>query len=138
MSSGKQCDACGLANAIEASFCTRCGSSVFTIPAGVPQRAQPLPSDPPVYPSATEGIRDDWYASRPPDTPAPVYPAPAIVHFQCPYCRSTAPPRIQRRISNAGVVTMILLAVFCFPLFWIGFFVKEDYRVCSSCGVALG
>jgi hypothetical protein len=135
MSTGKQCDACGQANAIEAAYCVRCGSSVFTVTGPSPQRAQP---DPPTYPSVTEGVRDDWYASRPPDPPAVQYPAPAASHFQCPFCRSTAQPRVQRRISNAGVVTMILLAVFCFPLFWIGFLIKEDYRVCSSCGIALG
>ena len=138
MSSVKQCDACGLVNVIDAAYCARCGSSVFTVTESATQRMPQLPTEPPIYPSVTEGTRDDWYASRPPDPPAVQYHSAPAGHFQCPFCRSSAHPRVEKRISNAGVITMILLAVMCFPLFWIGFFIKEEYRVCSSCGLAVG
>jgi LITAF-like zinc ribbon domain len=58
--------------------------------------------------------------------------------FRCPFCRSSYPPEVKRRISTAGWVTFVVLLVLCFPLCLIGLFIKEDYRVCSSCGIKLG
>lgn len=135
MSSAKQCDACGLINVIDAHYCARCGSSVFTVGGAGPA------SGGPAYPSATEGARADWYAARPPDPPVIAGPAPVMppyAHFQCPYCRSTAPPRVEKRLGNTGIIVMIAMAVFCLPLFWIGFFIKDDVRICGSCGMTLG
>jgi LITAF-like zinc ribbon domain len=58
--------------------------------------------------------------------------------FHCPYCHTTVLPRIERKVSTAGwvVFTFLLLCtiIFC----WIGLFIKEDYRVCSQCGMKLG
>jgi hypothetical protein len=45
---------------------------------------------------------------------------------------------VRRRISTAGWVVFVALLLFCFPLSIIGLFIKEDYRVCSSCGIKLG
>jgi hypothetical protein len=58
--------------------------------------------------------------------------------FRCPFCRSSYPPEVKRKISTAGWVTFVVLLVLCFPLCVIGLFIKEDYRVCSSCGIKLG
>ena len=60
--------------------------------------------------------------------------------FQCPFCHTTMPPRIGRRISTAGWITFILLTCFLItiPFCWIGLLIKEDYRVCSMCGMKFG
>lgn len=58
--------------------------------------------------------------------------------YRCPNCMSQFLPRIERRISTGGWVTFALLLVFFFPLFWIGLLVKEDVRICPSCGVRVG
>ena len=39
----------------------------------------------------------------------------------------------KRRISTGGWITFGVLLVLCFPLFWIGLLIKEDYRVCGTC-----
>ena len=83
----------------------------------------------------------DW-ASSAPLPAAPVYapqPLPALSadNFRCPHCQSTAPPVIARRISTAGWIVFACLLVFCFPLFFIGLLIKEEYRMCSWCRASL-
>jgi hypothetical protein len=60
--------------------------------------------------------------------------------FRCPFCQSTQPPLIRQNISTAGWVWFILLFGSCIgTLFcWIGLLMKENYRVCGSCGIKLG
>lgn len=58
--------------------------------------------------------------------------------FRCPFCRSTFPPELKRRVSVAGWVTFCVLLVLCLPLCFIGLFIKDDYRFCRSCGIKLG
>ena len=73
-------------------------------------------------------------------------PAPLVYHqnqhlhqpFRCPRCMSQYIPRIERRISTAGWITFAVLLVFFFPLFWIGWLIKEDVRVCQSCNSKIG
>lgn len=70
-------------------------------------------------------------------TYAPSVAAPA---FKCPFCQSTAQPLIRQKVSTAGWIWFIVLfgscigTVFC----WIGLLLKENYRVCRSCGITLG
>ncbi len=74
---------------------------------------------------------------------APPLAAPAPEPFEprstfcCPFCRSTSPPRIERKVSSTGwavfFTLLILTIVFCF----LGLFIWEDHRRCSSCGVRL-
>ncbi len=55
--------------------------------------------------------------------------------FRCVRCGSTATPQVMRRVSKAGWIVFVLLAVFtCFIFSWIGLFMREDYRVCPDCG----
>jgi hypothetical protein len=42
-------------------------------------------------------------------------------------------PQIERRISTTGWIVFAVLLVMFFPLFWVGFLIKEDVRVCPSC-----
>jgi hypothetical protein len=60
--------------------------------------------------------------------------------FQCPFCHTTVPPRVGRKISTTGWVVFILLTCFVItiPFCWIGLLIKEDYRVCSMCGMKFG
>ena len=58
--------------------------------------------------------------------------------FHCPYCHTTSLPRIERKVSTAGWVVFTLLLLFTIIFCWIGLFIKEDYRVCSQCGMKLG
>ena len=69
---------------------------------------------------------------------SPSQPSRPSVRFRCPYCQSNLPPEVKRKISTAGWITFVLLLFFCFPLCFIGLFIKEDYRVCRSCRITLG
>ena len=58
--------------------------------------------------------------------------------FRCPYCKSEETPLVRTRISTGGWVVFGVMMFTCFPLFWIGLLMKEDYRECYDCGVPLG
>jgi len=57
--------------------------------------------------------------------------------FQCPSCGSRAHPLVRRRVSQTGWILFSVFIFSCFPLCFIGLLIKEDYRVCSRCGVSL-
>jgi DNA-directed RNA polymerase subunit M/transcription elongation factor TFIIS len=59
------------------------------------------------------------------------------VGFRCPFCQSNLAPEVKRKISTAGWVTFCALLFLCFPLSIIGLFLKDQYRVCRSCGIRL-
>lgn len=59
--------------------------------------------------------------------------------FRCPYCGSRALPTTKKKVSSAGwAFFWILLLFLCFPLCWIGLFMKDEFRVCGDCGMKLG
>lgn len=69
------------------------------------------------------------------------YPPPHQPHagFRCPFCQTTALPRSEQAMSQAGIIVMIVLIICCFPLFWIPMIsMKEEQRRCSQCGMKLG
>ena len=68
---------------------------------------------------------------------SPSQPSRPALGFRCPYCQSNLPPEVTN-ISTGGWITFVLLLFFCFPLCFIGLFIKEDYRVCRSCRITLG
>jgi DNA-directed RNA polymerase subunit RPC12/RpoP len=53
---------------------------------------------------------------------------------ECPYCGSTAPPIRRSKMSQAGLITLIVMVLLCWPLFWIGLLMTESYTVCADCG----
>jgi predicted RNA-binding Zn-ribbon protein involved in translation (DUF1610 family) len=55
-------------------------------------------------------------------------------NYRCPNCMSQFLPRTERRISTAGWITFAALLIVFFPLFWIGLLIKEDVKICPSCG----
>lgn len=54
--------------------------------------------------------------------------------FRCPFCKSEARPEVRSKISTGGWIVFAVMIVACFPLFWIGLLMKEEYRVCADCG----
>jgi hypothetical protein len=69
----------------------------------------------------------------------PYAPQPQMQHaFRCPFCGSAYPPQVGQRISSDGWLVFGLLLFFCAPLFWIGLLMKEEYRVCATCGSKFG
>lgn len=130
------CQNCGQPNADIARICRYCGTSLLF------SNNQPAQQRPPDYappPQADFGGIPVWAAAPP--QPAPVQPlrqpigAPA--NFRCPHCQSSAPPVIAKRIGAAGWVVFFALLIFCFPLCFIGLFIKEEYRMCSWCRGAI-
>ncbi len=88
------------------------------------------------YAWKTDEFQTDVSARRTGQYPAPAvspgYQPPALA-FRCPRCMSHLAPKIEKRISTAGWITFAVLLVFFFPLFWIGFFIKEDVQICPVC-----
>jgi hypothetical protein len=60
--------------------------------------------------------------------------------FTCPFCRATAPPITRSKVSTTGWVLFLLLTISCFGIFlaWVGLLIRENYKVCSRCGVRIG
>jgi hypothetical protein len=60
--------------------------------------------------------------------------------FICPFCGTDLPPLEKSTITPAGAYIMIvcLITVCLASFFWIGFFFRHEWRVCSQCGIKLG
>jgi DNA-directed RNA polymerase subunit RPC12/RpoP len=56
----------------------------------------------------------------------------------CPFCGMRAPALIKTKVSTGGWITLVVLLIVFFPLFWVGFLIREDYRACGYCGSKLG
>jgi len=64
---------------------------------------------------------------------------PAMAHgYRCPRCGTQNLPHIQRKISTAGWIVFAALLLIFFPLFWVGFLMKEDVRTCPVCNLKVG
>jgi DNA-directed RNA polymerase subunit RPC12/RpoP len=57
---------------------------------------------------------------------------------RCPYCETTARPYWRSQISVAGWIVLAMFLLFCWPLFWVGLLITEQYSVCSRCGGRIG
>lgn len=57
--------------------------------------------------------------------------------YNCPRCGSRVAPRMERKISNAGWIVFAVLLVTFFPLFWVGFLIKEEVPVCPICNLKM-
>jgi len=53
---------------------------------------------------------------------------------ECPFCGCADEPVTRQQISPAGWVTFAVLMFFCWPLFWIGLLMTENYQACGDCG----
>ena len=64
-------------------------------------------------------------------------PATPSYGYHCPRCSSQAYPRLQKQISTAGWIVFAALLITFFPLFWIGFLIKDEIRVCPVCNLKI-
>jgi hypothetical protein len=139
------CHNCGQPNADIMRICRYCGTSLSSH-----TQAAPRPADyaPPAAHSDFAGV-PLWASDAP---PAPVQPLAQLhqplaqphqqphappAHYRCPHCQSTAPPIVSKRIGTAGWVVFFALLIACFPLCFIGLFIREEYRMCSWCRGAI-
>lgn len=157
-----KCQNCGNINTAESNFCRFCGTK-FLVGQPPPARVQRSPepfelAQPRPYAWKTDEFSTQTEARKTVDGTGLIgaagqtsgfsgnaaqplaYRAAAQMSqpYRCPHCMSQFLPRVERRISTAGWITFALLLVFFFPLFWIGLLVKEDVRVCPSCGHRVG
>jgi hypothetical protein len=42
------------------------------------------------------------------------------------------------KISTGGWIVFVAMLFLCFPLFWVGLLIKDEYKVCCECGTRLG
>jgi RNA polymerase subunit RPABC4/transcription elongation factor Spt4 len=58
--------------------------------------------------------------------------------YRCPRCGTQNFPQISKKISTAGWIVFAVLLVMFFPLFWIGFLMKEEVKICPVCNLRIG
>jgi hypothetical protein len=65
--------------------------------------------------------------------------APAMNYgYRCPRCGTQNFPQMSRKISTTGWIVFAVLLIMFFPLFWIGFLIKEDVKICPVCNLKVG
>ena len=136
-----QCQNCGQQNAAESQFCRFCGKK-FVVQQSYPQPHSQVPPQfdyqaPRPYAWKTDEYQTQAGARQAalPNAQPLVARDPAYMtgNYRCPHCMSQFLPRIERRISTTGWIVFGVLLVMFFPLFWVGFLIKEDVHVCPSC-----
>lgn len=127
------CRNCDQLNADIARICRYCGTALLT------DSQYSQPQRPPDYapPQSDFGGLPLWATNPPPAPVVPLRQPNTPAGFHCPHCQSTAPPVVAKRIGVAGWVVFFALLIFCFPLCFIGFFIREEYRMCSWCRGAI-
>lgn len=148
-----QCPACGQVNSTESNFCRFCGGrftqpereSNFDFAPPRPyvwktdefQTGKPKPSKTKQINQVQPLMNQTALENEPFKTQQLAYQSPVhlISGYRCPRCASQLMPRIEKRISSAGWIVFTVLLITFFPLFWIGFLIKEDVRVCPVCNL---
>lgn len=149
-----QCQNCGLQNAPESNFCRSCGTR-FIAPQ-MTQNGNSYENSPPrpyawktdEYQTQTEARKTQTinrvqplmgqYQNNSPQSLAYQQPNQMTQGYRCPRCSTNYLPKIERKISTAGWIVFAILLVTFFPLFWIGFLMKEETRVCPVCNLKIG
>src|SRR5882724_6389278 len=108
------CPSCGAWNPVTNRFCRTCRATI-DLPSQT--QAQPQPQ------SQTQTQQQAYTYS----TPLPMYAPLQQAAFSCPYCHTNLPPLRQSKISGAGWAVFVVMLLVCFPLFWVGFLIKEEY-----------
>jgi hypothetical protein len=159
-----QCQKCGQINAAGSNFCRTCGNSFAAMTNGAANNYDYSPRQPyswktdefqPVKPDAARQV-EPLNNSKPAAPQAPPRPtqfaappnfgAPLgfqqsyapVQSYRCPRCASQYLPIVERKISSAGWIVFAALLVIFFPLFWVGFLIKEDVRTCPTCRMRVG
>lgn len=55
--------------------------------------------------------------------------------FICPYCKSSARPRQEVKISHLGWILLFIAPIL--PICILGILLKDRYHVCEDCGIRL-
>ena len=124
------CQNCGQMSADIARICRYCGAQLQHAAARPSTYADPQPPGSYVPPHG-------WKSGSLPLAPLPQAQPPTAQRFRCPHCQTSELPVVARRISTAGWVVFFALLVMCFPLCFIGLFIKDEYRQCSWCRAAI-
>ena len=161
-----QCQNCGQTNAQASNFCRFCGTKFMynQISNGDGNSSPNFEQSPPrPYVWKTDEFKtaapqkqrtrqinqvqplgnQNPLAYQQPPRPQPlVYQSPQqpqhLAYNQfCPRCASQV-VRYERKISTAGWIVFAVLLITFFPLFWIGFLLKEDVKVCQVCNYRIG
>jgi hypothetical protein len=137
------CQNCRQLNDSDQSYCRFCGAALMQ-----PQQYQPPQPQPKPYgwASPSSPLHDFGDpASNEPRQVQPITAQPPVHHapntnplapqrgYHCPRCNSTALPIRKKQMSDGGWLTLVIMLLFCFPLFWIGFLMTEEYSVCPTC-----
>lgn len=157
-----QCQNCGQVNNYGSNFCRFCGTKMVVGQQSPPpppqQQNQSYEYNPPKpYSWKTDEfqVQDAKHQQRktqeinrvqplsnfnqPPPQHLAYQQAPAMTHgYRCPRCGTQNLPHVERKISTAGWIVFAALLLVFFPLFWIGFLIKEDVRVCPVCNLKVG
>lgn len=141
------CRNCGNINDKGLFYCQRCGSALTQTQQEEQQPQQPRPYG---WASDSSSLRNipfpEWPNSPQQVQPIPNQPNVPVVQtpqtpfhgYRCPRCGTTTPPFVQSKISDGGILVIVLMVLFCFPLFWIGLLMKEEYRACPVCLAKIG
>ncbi len=121
------CHNCGQPNAEGMRVCRYCGTP-FNLRPQATRQGEYVPPSP------------LWNHHPHTATQVQPYPAqmPAPAGYRCAHCGSGFAPLTAKKISSDGWLAFALLLFFCPPFFWIGLLMKEEYRVCATCGVKFG
>lgn len=148
-----QCHACGQANSTESNFCRFCGARFtemqrennydfapprpyvwktdeFQTAKPNPRKTDRIKQVQPLMPQAQ--TEDEAFKTQ---QLAYQKPLNVVSGYRCARCASQLMPKIERRISTAGWIVFTVLLITFFPLFWIGFLIKEDVQVCPVCNL---
>lgn len=150
-----QCQACGQANNEQSNFCRFCGANFMQAQKQIehdfsPPRPYVWKTDEFEISKAKQRKTEQFNLNELQGNTSPVKNQPfqtqqlayqkpygVMQNRVCPRCGSNAAPRIERKISNAGWIVFAVLLVTFFPLFWIGFLIKEQVAVCPHCSYRL-
>jgi len=155
------CQNCGQVNTQASNFCRFCGTKFTMMHYSNGNNFPPLPNPAPANyenapprpyswktdefqipddkaPKARQINRVQPLANFQPQSGASIQPfqqqqQAMSQNFHCPRCNSQLFPRVSRQISTAGWIVFAVLLVTFFPLFWVGFLIKEDVRTCPVC-----
>ena len=151
-----QCQACGQANSGESNFCRFCGARFDH--SNQQQNYDFEPPRPYVWKTDEFNVskseqrktaRVTFTEPQPQQFPVqnqPFQAQPLVQQkgnwaakgYRCPRCHSQLAPRVEKKISSAGWIVFAILLITIFPLFWIGFFIKEDVWICPVCSLRVG
>ena len=157
-----QCQNCGQINSVESNFCRFCGLKFTQLQSQKFQEKRVSYEDSPPRPYSWK--TDEFELKQQKQTKPINQIRPLVSHppqptqkdlqlinhhpsqfqqnlmpygYSCPRCSSQSYPRIEKKISSAGWIVFTVLLLIFFPLFWIGFLIKEDVKTCPVCNLRI-